>query len=150
MGALRRTEKTISLLLAVAALSFGVLASGLTVWNLTAYRNWPRVYAVVDDVTAHPFEGNKYANFVLRLHYFADHRARPVSAFRSFVFEWRGARFLRQYAPGTGHPVWLNPGHPDVVELDLGWNAEGLFLPLVTGAISLLLLFSARRHWRSP
>lgn len=139
--------KTLSVLLGLLGAVFGISGAISSARQLRAYYFWPRVTAVVGNITVHPVGANPYGGVNVELRYSSRSAQNSVWAYKSFL-PGRGDKFVNSYAVGTTHLIWIDPAKPEEAELGLGLNVETLLVPLILWAVAACLLFAARYFWR--
>lgn len=139
--------KILAYLLAAAATIFGLIAIGLAIHSVIAYFYWPRVNAVVRAIYVYPIGDYKYGSANVNLSYKSNTSEYVVAANKTFL-PGQGEKFVRDYAVGTWHTIWVDPSHSGAAELELGWNPGTLFVPLFVSAMCLGLSTAARYYWR--
>jgi hypothetical protein len=140
-------SRGLSIILALAASVFGVLGAVDSARQVRVYSSWPKVDAAVEEIEAHPVAENADGNVSVKLRYSNGLSERSVWAYRSFL-PGRGAKFLREYAVGTRHTVWIDPSAVAIAEVDVGWNLETLLVPLILWCVCLCLFLAATYFWR--
>lgn len=135
-------SKALSIFLALTASVFGVLGAVSSARQLRVCSSWPKAEATVEEIDAHPIGENAYGNVSVKLRYSNGSSERSVWAYRSFL-PGRGAKFLGEYAVGTRHAIWIDPSTFETAEVDVGWNLETLFVPLIFWGVCLCLFLAA-------
>lgn len=135
------------MLLTLVAGAFSVLTVLLAVHFIIAYCSWPTVEAVVRAIYVYPVGDYKYGSANVNLSYTSNSLEHVVAAYKAFL-PGQGEKFVRDYAIGTSHVIWLDPSHPGSAELELGWNPGTIFVPLLLCAICVSLFAAARYYWR--
>ena len=138
--------KAVSLFLAAIALIFGGLGVTFSIWAIREYTTWPTVDAVVDSINRNSVADNDYGAISLRLRYLFGAEWRYAWASHS-EFRSRGKKFMQEYAVGTRHTIWIDPGDPARAAIGLGWNLSTVFVPMFLFSICCVLLLVSRYFW---
>ena len=140
-------EKALGVLLALIALALGTVGVGTFIRAVVRYATWPTTTGVVKavEVSSIAKPALKYASVRLELSYRMP--TLETSAWATRYGPWNGEEFTRQYAVGTRHKIWVNPG--DFAEAEVSWGRETIAAPLVWLALCWGFMAGARNSWRA-
>jgi hypothetical protein len=99
--------------------------------------DWPVVDADVMNVKVDRIDRNDFGLATVTFQYAISGLPRIAVAYRS-GFSPPKEEFMKRYAVGAKHRIWLNPSNIGNAELDVGLNLDFLFLLLTTSAIALV------------
>jgi hypothetical protein len=113
----------------------------------TILKSWPAVEAKVmkSEVVrrrsaARRTENHTTYGVAIIFHYTVDGAAHTTRAPEGRTWSEGGAkRMAAQYASGTRHLVHYNPGDPNDIRFDVGYNFDFFFLPIVFGVTGVVL-----------
>jgi Protein of unknown function (DUF3592) len=133
--------------LALIALALATAGVGVSIRAVVRYATWPTTTGVVQavEVSSLAKPAIRYASVRIELSYRMP--TLETSAWATRYGPWNGEEFTRQYAVGTRHRIWVNPG--DFTEAEVSWGSEMIATPLVFLALSWGFMAAALGSWRA-
>lgn len=137
--------RTLAVVLLVLGAAFGVIFVAAVYGQLQAYLSWRTVVATVVEVRIRPLGGSENGNVGVKVRYVDRGSERFGWANESFVFG-RGAGFVREYALGSRHTVWLDPATGGGL-VRLAWRIDDAVLPFFVCLVGGCLFLASRYLW---
>jgi hypothetical protein len=139
--------RSVAWLLVLCGIGSSSIAVVTTVQAARIAGTWKARQAIVNDLSAEQLGKNKFAFITISFRYSAAQGDRVAWAHLSCLPS-EGESLARRYVVGSRHRIRVDPNDPAKAEVDVGWNVQFLFLPLVTTSASILLFLAAYYFWK--
>jgi len=141
-----RASKVVAWLLFLCSAVFGLISLITVIRAINEAATWKSIDAVVADLAVHPVARNRFGVIEIRFRYSTGSTNVFASAQTTGLPFGEGESLTRRYRIGSRHRIRIDPDDSTKAEIDMGWNLQFLFVPVIS-AVACALLFVGGRYY---